>query len=45
MDTVHDMQCSKLQRQLDVSRSHWSIARWLNVAKGLYEQVTICAVD
>jgi hypothetical protein len=36
-DRTLDMTCShsKLQGQLRVSRSHWSIAQWLNVAKGL----------
>jgi hypothetical protein len=36
-----DMTCSrsKLQGQLIVSRSHRSIARWLNVAKGVKKQV------
>jgi hypothetical protein len=40
---ILDMTCghSKLQGQLIVSRSHRSIARWLNAAKGVLKQVTI----
>jgi hypothetical protein len=42
-----DMTCSrsKLQGQRILSRSYRSIARWLNVAKGWKEQVTIMYAD